>query len=143
MINYLNDNISPLEKEQDLYEILRPRAKRAYSRKDLGNLKRRRIIKSYSINLIESIQDTGDEGLLDLAERYIEQTAEEAREQAKIILIEQNRLLAEANQKLTEKVDELKEEVSSLQSELAERDIDLFESEMTTHLTAEAKELAK
>jgi hypothetical protein len=114
-----------------------------YSDGDANNLERRRIIKSYAVKLIENIQNSGEDGLLDLANNYIDQTAAEAYREATLILAEQKKQLEKEKSELVEQVVVLQEEVKIVRSELEGRDINLYESEMVSHLTAEAKELAK
>jgi histidinol dehydrogenase len=119
-----------------------PNHKFHYSDVDLLKIRHRRELKMLAKDFVESIQQTGDDGLFELAENYIGQTVEEARMEALTILAEQNKQLEEAKLNLVEKVEELQEEVKNVRSELEERDVLLLDSEMTTHLTAEAKELA-
>jgi hypothetical protein len=113
-----------------------------YSDGDVDNLERRRMVKSFAIKLIENIQNTGEDGLLDLAKNYIGQTEAEAYREATLILAEQKKQLEKEKSELVEQVVELQEEVKTVRSEIQNRDMQLLDSELEDQLTAQAKDLA-
>lgn len=138
MIDYLHATVP---------EAVRPNRKgrgssTQYSYRDLGNLERRKELKTLAVDFIETIQQTGDDGLFELTENYISQTIEEARMEALTILAEQNKQLEAANLNLVEKVEELEEEVKIVRLELEDRDMQLLDSQLEDQLTTEAKDLA-
>jgi len=140
MVDYLEETLYSSATAQLPQKDGRFRVK--YSDGDTNNLERRRIIKSFAVKLIENLQNTGEDGLLDLANNYIDQTSAEAYREATLILAEQTKQLEKEKLELAEQLVGLQEEVKTVRSELEERDVLLLDSEMTSHLAAEAKELA-
>jgi hypothetical protein len=116
----------------------------SYWRKDVANLEVRSGIDSGLSSLLDTIADTGEDGLRDLSEVLIAEVHNEARDEAIRILVQQERDLRQQHDRDQEQIQSLREKVVTLHNELQsakqdiqDRDLELLNQEVETHLRSE------
>jgi len=130
---------------------LKPRVDVAgvYWAKDVSNLQSRSEIHFEIADRLDAIASTGDDGLYDLTEKYIQRTMPEASRDALTIVLQQRQELEAVKRRDEAKISELEGLIDILgvqlqeaQAKIADRDLQMHDQELTLHMLTDAKKIA-
>ena len=126
----------------------------SYWVKDIDNLQRRVDVHYEVVSFIESIESQGDDGMYSYTEDFVKRTQIEARDEV-ISILKDKLVSTEAMNEA--RIEELQDGVIILEAEVEfakeqrddnrksndnDVDIELYDKELVTHLTSQAKDLA-
>ena len=119
---------------------LNPTSVHDYGVKDVAILQRRIDVHREVITTIKAVESTGDQGLYDLAEVYVQEVQLEARDEVLSILNQQKKELEVRNTSNEAKIVELEAVIGTLQTEiefaheqLEDRDMALLDNQLETN----------
>ncbi|HWT40318.1 MAG TPA: hypothetical protein VN081_03570 [Dongiaceae bacterium] len=105
-----------------------------YSRKDIPELEIHADAHHFMDSHIQGMLATGEDGLRDLAEHYIAETYDDARDTAMELIVAKKAELEKEDQRNKKRIAELEETIRRLGGEIEERDFELWEGDVETDI---------
>lgn len=109
-----------------------------YWLKDIDNLHVRSGVHETMASYIGAIEATGEDGLYDLTEKYIQRVLPTAREEALTTLLQEQARLKDQAYYHESLITELKHVIGGLESEIEKRDIQLYDQSLELHMAKHA-----